>query len=75
MASFNDKWVKCPFYSRDDSNGVICEGILDDTAIRLMFQYPNGAKKVAAKKDYMADKCMDHYQHCPIYKMLTEKYR
>lgn len=74
MASFNDKWVRCPFYGRDDSNGIICEGVQDNTALRLMFQDKHGGKQAEAKRCYMETYCMGKYQYCRLARMLEMKY-
>lgn len=72
--SYNDKWVKCPYYGRDDSNGIICEGVQEGTALRLMFNQKKGGKDVESKMAYMHRFCMEDYYFCPICEMLDNKY-
>lgn len=72
--SYNDKWVKCPYYSRDDSNGIICEGVQEGTALRLMFNQQKGGKDVKAKMDYMHRFCMEDYYNCLVCEVLDNKY-
>lgn len=68
MASFNQIYVRCPFFVNDDGKSKIeCEGIVDESTI---FQ------KYRNKEDYkiqMKTFCCDRYTNCEVYRVLIEK--
>ena len=69
MSSWNDVWVKCPFYKVDDGKRVIvCEGICDGCNVNLSF---------VKKSDFMIQLrtfCMRHFERCEVYHAAMEKY-
>lgn len=68
MKSYVDKYVKCPFYHREESFKIICEGIDPSTSTVLMFHMQDGLKLF--KKSH----CYALNSKCPIAKMLYSKY-
>ena len=47
--------VKCPYY----------KSVQEDTALHLAFAFP------AEKADYREECCIEDYEGCPIYQMLS----
>ena len=40
--TYLQSFVRCPFYRRDDGKRrIVCEGIIDDSSICLIFRYDN----------------------------------
>lgn len=70
--SGNYEWcfIKCPFFHNDNSVSIVCEGVLEDSAIRHTF--PNGATKKQWQQDYCYD--IKGCEGCAIYKLANEKY-
>ena len=60
--------VLCPFYRKEDCNGIHCEGIEDDTTIKLIHQSSE------AKKQHRRYYCSRGYKKCPIAIMLYKTY-
>lgn len=68
--SYIKNLVLCPFYQRDDGKRrIICEGIMDDSSICLIFKYDNLFKRQTRAF------CCEHYRKCEVYRMLMEKYK
>ena len=63
-----DFLVQCPYYREDDPQAVYCEGVQDNTRLRLGF---TGRKQ---KKTYCEHYCREHWKDCMIAKMLNRKY-
>lgn len=59
--------AKCPYYRKEDSQMIYCDGVQADSVIHLAF-----ANRLDAK-DYKKEMCRDDYQGCLIYQMLAEK--
>ena len=64
----NKPIIKCPFILCNERKAVECEGISDESLIKLIF------KSEELKKDYVKEFCMSEYESCKLYKMLEEKY-
>ena len=68
MASFNQIYVRCPFFVNDDGKSkIVCDGIVDKSRVSLEYQ---------RKADYEAQMktfCCDRYINCEIYRILIEK--
>ena len=68
--TYLQSFVRCPFYRRDDGKRrIVCEGIIDDSSICLIFRYDNLFKR------QIRTFCCEHYKNCEIYQMLQEKYQ
>lgn len=68
--SYLQSFVRCPFYKRDDGKRrIVCEGIVDDSSICLIFRYDNLFKR------QIRTFCCEHYRKCEVYRMLMEKYK
>ena len=70
MADFDSKLAKCPFYIRNESNRICCEGLKERTTINFVFE---DSKKL---KIYMDTYCNSiyNYKNCMICYMLNRKY-
>ena len=55
MADFDSKLAKCPFYIRNESNRICCEGLKERTTINFVFE---DSKKL---KIYMDTYCNSIY--------------
>lgn len=58
----------CPFYSKEDTFAVFCEGVEDNTVIKLVFE----DKK--SKHNYKQRCCYNWLSKCEIARMLSKKY-
>lgn len=68
MASFNDVYVRCPFFVNDDGRfKIVCEGITDGSTLSQHFRNKQGYKI------QMDTFCCDRYTNCEIYRVLIEK--
>lgn len=56
--------VKCPFFQCHEPKVIVCEGITDDSVIRLWFKHNRGRN---AQEDIF---CKCAYEKCEIYMML-----
>ena len=67
---YEDKFVKCPFYHRHDTNRIVCEGLSKGNTINLV--YESQAKKIT----YMKSRCysIEGCRTCPIYELLDRKW-
>ena len=70
MAHYAAKFVKCPFYKRNDNNRIICEGVSKKNKLHLVFEDP------ISKSRYMKDHCngIQTCQSCLIHKVMSEKW-
>jgi hypothetical protein len=71
MSRYISKYVVCPFYHRNDTNRICCEGVDKSNTINLVFE-TNGKTL-----EYEREFCNDLVRHkdCLICKMLEEKWR
>lgn len=58
----------CPFYIKEDSHNVYCEGVEEGTSTHLAFASSNHCAA------YKRIRCRNGYKNCQIYKMLLSKY-
>lgn len=67
---WGDKFVKCPFYRKSDSNRIVCEGIRLGTTIHLVHE------DQGKKKRYMNARCesIEGCRYCPIHSLLERLY-
>ena len=70
MSKYQSKYVVCPFYRRNDTNRICCEGVDKTNTINLVFE----SKEEVLK--YQREFCNDILQHrdCRVCRMLTEKW-
>lgn len=70
MSQFVSKYVVCPFYHRNDTNRICCEGVEDNNTLNIVF----GAKQDML--DYERHFCDDMEMHkcCLLYQMLNKKW-
>ena len=66
--TYKDVDVKCPYYKGQTANGISCEGLTDDSIIKLWF---NSHK---LKCCHMDAYCQKRYNYCEIARMLEAKY-
>ena len=65
-----DKAIVCPFYRCSDPFHICCEGINEDTSIKVTFGNPD---KVNTYKDCFC-RNIDAYKRCMVCEMLERKY-
>ena len=65
---YKDVYVQCPFYKRQTSVGISCEGLTDDMVISLHFSTSENKKK------QMQCFCENRYNNCEIYRIVEKKY-
>lgn len=65
-ANWDDKFVKCPFYRKNEKNRIVCDGICKGNTINLSFE------DCRDKKMYMKEMCdkFDGFPTCPIFTIL-----
>lgn len=65
-----DKFVKCPFYKREDNNRIVCEGISEKSTISLSYEHHDD------KVQYMRTRCesIEGCRRCPIHSLLERRY-
>lgn len=68
MKGYVAKEAVCPFYHREDEVGIYCEGVNDDSSIKLIHCSSE------SKKRYRRQYCCKEYKRCPIARMLYKKY-
>ena len=68
MKGYLSKEVECPFYHREDECGIYCEGVNDESSIKLI--HPSRE----AKRRYRMSVCSKQYKKCPIAVMLYRKW-
>ena len=70
MSRYVSKYVVCPFYRRNDTNRICCEGVDKSNTINLVFE----SKEKTL--DYERVFCNDIVKHkdCLICRMLMEKW-
>lgn len=69
MAHYESMYVVCPFYRRNDTNRICCEGVDTSNTLNLVF----GSQK--KMHEYVVRYCnsMERYQSCLICQMLMAK--
>lgn len=66
--TYKDVDVKCPFFKELTKKAISCEGLTDDSTIKLCFAAPKS-------KDLQLEVfCNKKYKYCEIYTMLEKKY-
>lgn len=66
--TYKDVEIQCPFFKELTKKGISCEGLTDDSIIKLWFNSPKS-------KDLHAEVfCQRKYKNCEIYRMLEAKY-
>lgn len=69
MASdYRAKFTKCPFYRREASARIVCEGIPPKSTSSTNFS------DSAEKKEYKKTYCERSYEKCLMYQALMKKY-
>lgn len=58
--------VTCPFYSKSETNRIVCEGFVGDTNLHIQF------KKDSDRKEWRSWYCADDPTKCPLYQKLSE---
>lgn len=66
--SYRDALIKCPFYKESAKKSISCEGLTEDSIIKLLFNSPK--KMVMHCRIF----CEHRYKACEIYNMLEKKY-
>lgn len=70
MSCYISKYVVCPFYHRNDTNRICCEGVSKTNTVNLVFESP---KKTLEYEKQFCDE-MDRHKECLVYQMLMKKW-
>ena len=67
---WQDKFVKCPYFKKQDQNRIVCEGINNESTTHVVFADSK------AKTEYMHKRCNDigGCRKCPLHDLLDRKY-
>lgn len=66
--TFDDVYVKCPFFKTSDKRNITCEGITNDCVVKLVFFSEK-------KKNFHHNIfCRENFKKCEVYIMLEKKY-
>lgn len=68
MPNFDERKIKCPFFQTSAKQSISCEGITEDSIIKLIF---TTQKRMKLHRQVF---CGNRYQNCEIYSMLEEAY-
>ena len=68
MPNYDERKIRCPFFVTMAKQSISCEGITDDSIIKLIFSSPKGMKL------HRSVFCGEKYECCEIYRALEEKY-
>lgn len=66
--TYKDVDIKCPFFKELAARSISCEGLTDDSIIKLWFNSPK------SKDLHVEVFCQNKYKNCELYRMLVEKY-
>lgn len=66
----DDIYIVCPFYRGTDPYHIFCEGVTEDTSLKVTFGDP---KKTSMYKECFC-RNIDGYKRCRISEMLERKY-
>lgn len=66
--SFGTEEIRCPFFRKHEPRVIGCEGITDDSFIRLVFETVDGRNK---QEEIF---CKNRYHYCEIYRAIYSKY-
>lgn len=70
MSKNKERLVKCPFYKKDETQKITCEGIVDGSSLTITFRL-----KEDKRKQFTLYCCTHNYKFCEIYRMLmSNKY-
>lgn len=69
MPSRRSLYVKCPFYKKDDTFRIVCEGFHDLTASTYTTY-----RLRRECQDYLDHYCCDDYESCKLFKIINDKY-
>lgn len=73
---FKDVYILCPFFTKGGNGYIQCEGLIDCSAIRLLFTDEYDGHPVCDERDEYAHRyCESNYTNCEIYKTLMKKYK
>lgn len=70
MSRYISKYVVCPFYHRNDTNRIVCEGVDKTNTLNLVFETKENTLEY--ERHYCDD--MDRHKECLLYQMLTKKW-
>ena len=70
MSQYVSKYVVCPFYRRNDTNRICCEGVSKENTLNIVFESKNDM--LGYEKHYCD--AMDRHKECLIYQMLSKKW-
>lgn len=56
--------IRCPFFRKNEKTVITCEGLTDDSVIRLTYRSKKGRE--IQKKTF----CQSRYENCEIYRAI-----
>lgn len=68
MPTINDADVLCPYYQNATEKGIVCEGVTENNALKLLFT------EIKYMHSYRNIYCCGRYADCKISSMLEKKY-
>lgn len=68
MKSYVSRDAMCPFYHREDTCRVLCEGPAKGVDLQLSF----GRRR--SFEHHRRECCYGNWEHCPVAQMLLKKY-
>ena len=66
--TYKDVDILCPFFKELSKRSISCEGLTDDSILKLWFSSPK------SKDLHVEVFCERRYKNCEIYTMLEKKY-
>ena len=70
MSKYTSKYVVCPFYHKNKTNRICCEGVSKGNTLNVVFESEKGMVRY---ENRFCDS-MDNHKNCLIYQMLDKKY-
>lgn len=68
LKRYVSNYALCPFYRSEDGYRLVCEGVVDDSSVHVVF--PSSTKK----REYRDKYCCSDYKACRVSHVLYAKY-
>lgn len=70
MSCYVSKYVVCPFYRRNDTNRICCEGVNENNTLNIVF----GTKQDVLNYEKHFCDSIELHKNCLVYQMLAKKW-